>query len=247
MTTYTSVADANGDFTVPFSSAYTSGEKITVKAEKDGAEKTIQLFAPSSPSGGGGTISFGGSLIDFPQNITSVTIREITGSIANEAFKGPDYPYIGSFQNKAKSLIIDCPVTRIGSFAFLNWALIETITFPQTLVEIGSFSFCGCASLKNLTIPNSVTLIDSDAFNSCTALLNITLGNGVSSIGETAFAYLTNLISVTLLSTTPPTISSDTFSDIKSKARFYVPAASLAAYKAAPVWKTFASKIYAIA
>jgi hypothetical protein len=247
MTTYTSVADANGDFTVPFSSAYTSGEKITVKAEKDGAEKTIQLFAPSSPSGGGGPISFGGSLIDFPQNITSVTIREITGSIANEAFRGPDYPYIESFQNKAKSLIIDCPVTRIGSFAFSNWALIETITYPQTLVEIGSFSFSGCASLKNLTIPNSVTLIDSDAFNSCTALLNITLGNGVSSIGEMAFAYLTNLISVTLLSTAPPTISSGTFSGIKSTARFYVPAASLAAYKAAPVWKTFASKIYAIA
>lgn len=247
MTTYTSVADANGDFTVPFPSAYTSGEKITVKAEKDGAEKTIQLFAPSGLSGGGGSISFGGSLVDFPQNITSVTIREITGSIANEAFRGPDYPHIESFQNKAKSLIIDCPVTRIGNFSFSNWSLIETITFPQTLAEIGSFSFSGCAALKNLTIPNSVTFIDSDAFNSCTSLLNITLGTSLKSIGETAFAYLTNLVSVTLLATTPPAISSGTFSGIKSTAKFYVPAASLTVYKAAPVWKTFASKIYAIA
>lgn len=246
MTTYTSVADANGDFTVPFSSAYTSGEKITVKAEKDGAEKTIQLFAPSSPSGGGGPISFGGSLIDFPQNITSVTIREITGSIANEAFRGPDYPTVESFQNKAKSLIFDCPITAIGTMAFTNWASIESIVFPSGLVEIGTLSFSGCVSLKNLIVPNSVISIGADAFNSCTSLLNITLGTSLQFIGETALAYLTNLESVTLLATTPPTISSGTFSGRKSTAKFYVPAASLTAYKTAPIWKTFASKIYAI-
>ena len=38
------VADLNGDFTVPFSSNYTSGQKITVTAEKDSATKTIELF-----------------------------------------------------------------------------------------------------------------------------------------------------------------------------------------------------------
>lgn len=247
MTTYTTVADANGDFTVPFSSAYTSGEKITIKAEKDGAEKTIELFAPSEVTGGSGQISFGGSLVDFPQNITSVTIREITGSIANEAFRGPDYPYIEAFQHKAKVLIIDCPITRIGNFSFFNWSLIESITFPPTLKEVGSFSFSGCNSLKSIIIPNSVTSIGPDAFNGCTEVSTVVLGSSLKSIGETAFAYLTTLISVTSLSTAPPTISSGTFSGIKSTAKFYVPAASLTVYKAAPVWKTFASKIYAIA
>lgn len=246
MTTYTSVADANGDFTVPFPSAYTSGEKITVKAEKDGAEKTIQLFAPSGLSGGGGSISFGGSLVDFPQNITSVTIREITGSIANEAFRGPDYPYTESFQNKAKSLIIDCPVTRIGNLAFSNWALIETITFPQTLLEIGSLAFGGCGALTRLVIPDSVSTIDYDAFSSCSSILSVSIGAGIESIGDQAFAYLSNAVSVTCHAVTPPTISSSTFTGIKSTVKYYVPAASLAAYKAAPIWKTFASKIYAI-
>lgn len=246
MATYTGLADANGDFTVPFSSNYTSGQKVTVTAEKDGATKSIELNAPSDVVGGG-TISFGGSLTDFPQNITSVTISQILGSIANEAFKGPSYPTEETFQTKATSLIIDCQITRIGNLAFANWASIESIVFPSGLVEIGALSFSGCASLKNLIVPNSVISIDTDAFNSCTALLNITLGNGVSSIGEMAFAYLTNLISVTLLSTAPPTISSGTFSGRKSTAKFYVPAASLTAYKAAPIWKTFASKIYAIA
>ena len=245
MATYTATADANGDFIAPFSSNYTSGQKVTVTAEKDGATKSIELYAPSDVVGGG-TISFGGSLVDFPQNITSVTIREITGSIANEAFKGPDYPYIESFQNKAKSLILDCPITVIGAMAFSNWASIESIVFPSGLVEIGALSFSGCVSLKNLIVPNSVISIDADAFNSCTSLLNITLGTSLQSIGETALAYLTNLVSVTLLATTPPTISSGTFSSIKSTARFYVPAASLTAYKTAPIWKTFASKIYAI-
>lgn len=245
MVTYTTTADANGDFIVPFSSNYTSGQKVTVTAEKDGATKSIELNAPSDVVGGG-TISFGGSLVDFPQNITSVTIREITGSIANEAFIGPTYDYIESFHNKAKSLIFDCPITAIGAGAFGNWASIESIVFPPGLLEIGEYSFASCISLKNLIVPNSVISIGTDAFSSCTSLLNITLGTSLQSIGETALAYLTNLESVTLLATTPPTISSGTFSGRKSTAKFYVPATSLTAYKTAPIWKTFASKIYAI-
>lgn len=245
MATYTGLADANGDFTVPFSSNYTSGEKITVKAEKDGAEKTIQLYAPSEISGG--TISFGGSLTDFPQNITSVTISQILGSIANEAFKGPSYATEETFQTKATSLIIDCQITRIGNLAFANWASIQSINFPGTLVEIGSLAFSGCGALTRLVIPSSVSTIDYDAFNSCGSILSVSIGTGIKSIGDSAFAYLSNAVSVTCHAITPPTISSSTFTGIKSTVKYYVPAASLAAYKAAPIWKTFASKIYAIA
>mgnify|MGYP001618506052 FL=1 len=42
MPTVTGTADANGDFNIALGANYTSGEKITVTAEKDSAEKTIE-------------------------------------------------------------------------------------------------------------------------------------------------------------------------------------------------------------
>lgn len=243
MPTFIATADANGDFIVPFSSNYTSGQKVTVTAEKDGATKSIELNAPSDVVGGG-AISFGGSLVDFPQNITSVTIKQISGSISNESFSALGSP--NTFMSKAKSLVIDCPIVNINFYAFTGWTLITSVQFPNTLANIGEGAFYSCSALTSLVFPNGLQTIEQDAFNNCTSILNITFGTGLTSIGVNAFAYLSNAVSVTCLATTPPTIQASTFTGIKSTVKYYVPSASLAAYKAAPIWKTFASKIYAI-
>lgn len=243
MATYTTISDENGDFSVPFSSRYTGGQKIRVTAEKEGATKSIEIYAPSELTGG--VLSFGGSLLDFPMNITSVTIKQLSGSISNEAFSG--LGSLNTFMGKATSLVIDSPVDIIGFYSFAAWPLIKSIQLPQTLLSIGEGAFYSCSSLESLVFPNSLQTIAQDAFNNCTALLNITFGTGLTSIGANAFAYLENAVSVTCLATVPPVIQSSTFTGIKSTVKYYVPAASLAAYKAAPIWKTFASKIYAIA
>lgn len=242
MPTFIATADANGDFTVPFLAPYTAGQKITVTAEKDSAIKTIELYAPSDTTGG--VLSFGGSLLDFPLNITSVTIKQISGSISNEAFSASGSP--GSFMNIAKSLVIDCPIVNINFYAFTGWTLITGVQFPNTLANIGEGAFYSCNALTSLVFPNSLQTIGQDAFNNCTSILNITFGTGLTSIGANAFAYLGNAVSVTCLAATPPTIQASTFTGIKSTVKYYVPSASLAAYKAANIWKTFASKIYAI-
>lgn len=134
MTTVTGTADANGDFNISFgSNSYTSGEKITVTAEKDGAEKSIELFAPSEVIAPTGVIQFSGNLTNFPANIATVTISGITGKIADYSF------YANNSLNmwaKATGLIIESGVTIIGQYAFAKWTKAKNITIASTVTSI---------------------------------------------------------------------------------------------------------------
>ncbi|WP_180068359.1 leucine-rich repeat domain-containing protein [Acinetobacter sp. YH16038] len=236
MATYTAVADANGDFTVPFSSNYTAGQKVIVTAEKSGATKTIELFAPSDPYGGG-VIQFGGSLANFPNGITSVTIN--LPSIANNAFNTGANTQIFL---KATSLIL-LSATSIGDYAFSGWSNAVNLTLPEGLLTIGQRAFSGWAKLNGVVIPNSVATIGAYAFDSNAYMLNITIGDGVTQINGQAFAYLTRMQNLYIKPPTPPTLLDDAFASIRSACVFHVPAASLAAYQAAPFWSKYASKM----
>lgn len=245
MATYTGVADANGDFTVPFSSNYTSGQRITVTAEKDAATKTIELFAPASPVVDDAVIAFGGTLFNFPANITSVTLSKMTGAIADNAFK-VNAPTDVTFQTKATSLVINSLIAGIGNNAFQNWPKIISLTLPDSLLTIGDNAFSTCVNLKTLIIPNSVKNIGALAFSDCTNLTHIVIGSGVQAISEYAFNGLIKAVSITCLATVPPPIDTSVFNGIKSTAKFYVPAGSVAAYKAEYGWGIYSSKIFAI-
>ena len=220
MTTYTGVADANGDFIVPFSSAYTSGEKITVTAEKDGAIKSIELYAPSEAVGGG-VIQFSGTLVDFPNNIGGITISQIAGSIGSYAF----YCYAAgsNIYSKATSLVIPEGVTSVLDFSFFGWISANSLILPASLKMIGNNAFSGWAKTTSLVIPE-----------------------GVTSIGNSAFSNWSTCLEIVCLALIPPTIQSNTFANLKSTCIFKVPAASVAAYQAAPNWSAFAARIQAI-
>lgn len=140
MPIYTGVADANGDFNISFgSNSYTSGEKIIVTAEKDSAEKTIELYAPSEVIAQTPVIHFSGSLVNFPENIATVTISGITGKIADYSFYANNGFHMWA---KATGLIIGSGVTIIGQYAFAKWTKVKTITIPSTVTSImeGGFS-----------------------------------------------------------------------------------------------------------
>jgi len=244
MTTYTTVADSNGDFIVPFSTEYSSGEKITVTAEKDSATKSIEIYAPSKVIGSG-TIQFTGSLNDFPGNIGGVIISGISGIIGDYAFQ-PENTQQGGFQRKATSLQIFDGVTKIGASAFKGWSAVKALSLPSTLLFIGSSAFSGLSALTSLIIPNSVDTIDSFAFEYCTSLTTLTLGSGVRWVGGLIISNSTNLRNIYSLATVPPNIISSTFGGLHSSATIYVPADSVAAYRSAPNWSTFASRIQAI-
>ena len=95
------------------------------------------------------------------------------------------------------------------------------IILPQNLTKIGNSCFNG-ASIKQITIPDTVT-----------------------EIGDAAFLFCRKLESITCLAATPPALGFDAFSDTVGFT-IKVPAASVAAYKAADGWKDYASYIVAM-
>lgn len=242
MATYTGIADASGNFTIPFPANYTGGQKITITAEKDAAEKSIEIFAPSGQSGGG-VIQFSGTLDNFPANIGSVSIDGVSGAIQSGAFNASSE---GALWNKAIGLTIGSGVTSVGSGAFYQWRSSKNLTLPNTLVSISSIAFIQWVELLEINIPNSVKTIGDSAFQGASKIKKVTIGSGVASIGGYALYPFSLCSEVICLATTPPTITGTTFFQINTSCVFKVPAASLAAYQAAENWSTYAARMVGI-
>ena len=244
MAIYTGVADANGDFTVPFSSSYTSGQKVTVTAEKDAATKSIELHAPSEVVGGG-AIRFSGNMLNFPANIGNITLSsDISGIINQGVFEDRGSYY--SLWAKATGLTIQGAITQINQDAFKNWAAAQFLHLPTTLVTIGVSAFYGWINLQEINIPDSVTTIGNGSFYNIPLCKKIKIGAGCTHIGFTAFLNAATCDEIIVRATTPPALQNNSFASLNASCIFKVPAASVAAYQAAPNWSTFASRIQAI-
>lgn len=190
MTTYTVVADLNGDFTVPFSSAYTSGQKVTVTAEKDAETKTIELFAPSEVVGGG-VIQFSGNMNNFPLNVGVITLTsEIAGVIQANAMRAN--VNAGNLFYSALGLVIEGATTEIGDNAFKDWCYASVLELPNSLNKIGQYSFerFGSSSVIafNCILPNSVNVLLDYCFSSA-GFTGFDIGLGVTTIPSNAFSY----------------------------------------------------------
>lgn len=266
MATYTGTADAGGNFTIGFGgNNYTSAQKVTVTATKDGNSKSVELYAPADTSGGG-VIQFSGTMTNFPDNVGGVTVTGINGPIKTEAFAAY---YNGHIWKKATSLTIGSGVTTIGAFAFSGWSAATSLTLPNTVTSIGDncfsgwslmnalnlgtgvttigqYAFSGCSALTSITIPNSVTTIAQYAFYSCNAATFIQIGSAVTSIGGNAFYNAIACNEMRCLPTTPPSIVISTFINLKSTCVIKVPSASLTAYQTAINWSAHASKMVGV-
>ncbi|MCH7353250.1 leucine-rich repeat domain-containing protein [Acinetobacter sp. NIPH 1958] len=243
MATYTGTADVNGDFNISFGgNSYTSAQKVTVTAAKDGATKSIELFAPSDTTGGG-VIQFSGTLNNFPANIGVITLSaEINGSIAANAFNATQQ----SLGNTATGLIIKA-ATSIGSSAFRAWVNATSLTLPATtLTTIADQAFQNWSKLTEILIPNSVTSIGQYGFRDCTLVTKITLGTSLSSIGANAFEGFSNCNEINCLRATPPTAGSSFLLNLKAACVIKVPVASLSAYQTASNWSAHASKMVGV-
>lgn len=241
MATYTGLSDANGNFTIPFTQNYTGGQKVIVKSSKDGAEKSIDLYAPSSVVGGG-IITWTGTTVNFPRNIGVVTIgSEVDGDIAQFAFSAS----VQSFGYHATGLVIDNS-KNILDRAFSGWVNSKSLVLPITLITIGVASFQGWNSALSLVIPNSVKTIGNDAFITWNSSKSLTLGSGVTSIGSYAFSSWASLVDMVVLPLSPPIIQNNTFQGINSSCVIKVPSSSLSSYQTAPNWSAHASKMVGV-
>lgn len=194
MAIYTGVADANGDFNIPFSTNYTGGQKVTVTAEKDAATKTIELFAPSQVVGGG-VIQFSGNMNNFPLNVGVITLTsEIAGVIQANAMRAS--ANADNLFYSATGLVVQGAVTELGDYAFSDWYKARLLTLPTSLTKIGKYCFhrfgFSATTDFDITLPNSVTTLSDYSFYYAN-MKNFDIGTGVTSIPSYCFSYTSKL------------------------------------------------------
>ena len=185
-------------------------------------------------STGGGDDSFA-KLID--RSISAAIIPDGANKVGSNAF---------SNCSSLTSVTIPSSVTSIDGNAFYYCSSLTSMTIPNSVTSIGSNAFYNCSSLTSVTISSGVTSIGSNVFSGCRSLTSVTIPSGVTSIGNYAFSNCSLLTSITVEATTPPTLSSSSFSNVPATASIYVPAESVEAYKAAQYWSTRAEYIQAI-
>jgi len=154
------------------------------------------------------------------------------------------YNYMGTTSSLIK-VILPPAITSINGTAFKNCPLLTDITIPNYVTYIGKEAFYGCHALSSIIISNSVIRIGTSAFLSLSGLKDLTIGNSVSFMGDEAIFGCTKLETITFLGITPPEFESNRFFYLSSLENIYVPAASVAAYKASKIADLFYSKIKA--
>ena len=143
--------------------------------------------------------------------------------------------------NTLKSVVIPNSITIIPKNAFQANAF-TTVTIPNSVVTIEEEAFV-VGELTSISIPNSVQVIGKSAFGN-NKLVTLTVPATVKEIKENAFRN-NRLTTITFEGTTPP-LKSDkdnkTIFDENRIQHIYVPASSVAAYKALfPTYQSYIS------
>lgn len=147
-----------------------------------------------------------------------------------------------------ENVIIPETVTLIGSNAFSS-ANIGTMILPGSVTRISIFAFQGVRGVNGVApvikLNEGLAVIEQSAFNGAQIAGEIEIPSTVTKIGEYCFAY-TGITTVICKPTTPPALGTGTFTSDTAGFTIKVPAASVAAYKAADGWKDYASYIVAM-
>jgi hypothetical protein len=169
------------------------------------------------------------------RELTSVTIPNSVQTIGGSAFR--------SCQS-LRLVNIPSSVTTIKDFAFYDCIKFAGI-IPNSVSTIGYGAFIHCHGFTSLTIPSLVTTIEEWSFFDCHGLISLTIPASVTTIGDFSFGACYALREVTNHNPRPQDITDFTFQYLNySNTTLKVPASSVSAYKAAPIWKEF--KIEAI-
>ena len=132
------------------------------------------------------------------------------------------------FQNTAKIEINLSNITgTVGLYAFYN-SRIEEVELPEGCYEIGN-EWVRLSDVKKVILPSTIS-----AF----------VGRYGRHFHSKSSAGSSVLKTIVIKATDPPSVTSASFSEISTSAKFYVPDESVDAYKTAQYWSSHASKIH---
>lgn len=144
----------------------------------------------------------------------------------------------------------------IGRAWFYECSVLNGLIIPDGVTSIEYAAFSQCAGIRSISIPDHVDTIEDNAFFACgieyvdipsklkeigemvfcrAALKSVTIPENIVKLGNNAFYQAGGLERVIFESTTPPDLGDSAFQS--TKAKIYVPAESLEAYKSAKGWE----------
>ena len=151
-------------------------------------------------------------------------------------------------------LVLPNTISIVGQGCF-NSAFITTLTVPPLVTVLSESAFSNIQPVYNIEtweelpiniiLPQNLTEIGFACFQGA-LIKQIIIPDTVIKIGEMAFSYCQQLASITCLAATPPVLGPNAFSSDTAGFTIKVPAASVAAYKAADGWEDYASYIVAM-
>ena len=147
-----------------------------------------------------------------------------------------------------ENVIIPETVTLIGNSAFSS-ANIGTMILPGNVTRVLDFAFQGVRGVNGVApvikLNEGIAVIGYSAFNGARIAGEIEIPSTVTEIGDYCFVY-TGITTVICKPTMPPVLGPNAFSSDTAGFTIKVPAASVAAYKAADGWKDYANYIVAM-
>lgn len=172
---------------------------------------------------------------DDSNNITTIESMAFNGTVMN-------------------GLVLPNTISMLGVACF-NGARITTLTVPPlvTVLSESAFSYIqpvynnetGEELPINIILPQNLTEIGFACFQGAW-IKQIIIPDTVIKIDEIAFGYCNQLASITCLAATPPVLGPNAFSSETAGFTIKVPAASVAAYKAATNWSSYADYIVGV-
>ena len=202
-----------------------------------GSAGVTNLVIPSS-IGGHPITKIGSNAFCYDTSLTSVVIPDSVTSIGNSAFMGC---------TGLTNVILTLDFTGLSGSVFQGCSSLTSIYIPPgtTGIQDGEFWQTG---LTSISFPEGITYIGSNSFDS-TPLTSVDIPSSVNFLAWSAFGDCPNLQTVRIYATNPPFLDLvhplPFVNDDSGLSAIYVPAASVATYKATAGWSDYAGIIQA--